>query len=148
MFMQPNARGYYYQNESIPLYALGYDSPVEIIIKDVNGTPVTQMAPPAKGKLAYQVWTVPVDQKPGNYTINVKPTGNHKDCFGQDGAYSLKVEVQQAAELDHNGGGPRPPSTSTRATMALPGWAPLAMVAAVLIVGVPIGILLIRKKKD
>jgi len=141
--MQPQNSSYC-QNDSIPIYALGYNSTVEIVIKNAAGKTVTQLTAESKGMLAYAEWMVPKDQSPGNYTISVKPAGANLDGLGASGAFSLNMELEKAAA---GMGGPKPPSNS-KAVVSMPGWAPIATVAAVLIVGVPIGVLLIRKKKD
>jgi hypothetical protein len=143
--MQPQNGGYR-QNDSIPIYALGYNSTVEIVIKNAAGKAVTELTAESKGMLAYTTWKVPVDQSPGSYTINVKPAGSNSDGLGASGVFSLDLGIEKA--LDVNGGGTRPPGKASGAMVSMPGWAPIATVAAVLIVGVPIGVLLIRKKKD
>jgi len=139
-FMQRSTRDYYYQKETVHIYALGYNSSADILIKDAQGNKVAELIAPCQGKLAYVAWEVPKDQAPGNYTISIKPSGGLTDAFGQSGVYSMVVEVQKALPAKIN--------APSAAPVAMPGWAPFAMVAAVLIVGVPIGVLLIRKKKD
>jgi hypothetical protein len=139
-FMQRSSREYYFQEETVPVYALGYNSSADVLIKDAQGNKVAELSAPCAGKLAYVDWKVPKGQTPGNYTISVKPSGGQTDAFGQSGAYSMVVEVQKALPAKIN--------APSAAPVAMPGWAPFAMVAAVLIVGVPIGVLLIRKKKD
>ena len=138
-FMQPASRSYY-QGECVPIYALGYNSTVDIIVKGSSGETVTQLTATSKGMLAYTEWKIPKRQAPGNYSFSVKPTGSNPDSLGAAGVYSISVGIEEALPAKHD--------PLSAAPFSMPGWAPFAMVAAVLIVGVPIGVLLIRKKKD
>jgi hypothetical protein len=132
----------YSRGENVSVYGFGFSTEVRLTVTDGLGGIVAQETLMPQNHLIRYTWNIDADAKYGNYSIVVTPTNASTNEVSANSEYRFGVTVQNPKEHLHSPSG----AQAVISLGPVPLWA--AGVGAVLVVGVPIGVLLIKKKKD
>lgn len=137
-------RIWFYQNDTVFIYVLGFECDINIEIKDEQGQSVKKIVASPDAYLVVAEWKIPSDISTGNYSIIVDATG--KDMFEKEKSDVMMIEIRKFGHLPKE----KAPYTTTPiiSSNLMPLPLPIMAIIICTVVGIPIGIILIRKKRE